>query len=764
MVANPSQPFDTELLPPPSGDPIGNPVGRKMFMLLAEIIKDKESQDLPRRWLYYYKLKRNKHWKNPDKPGLVTANLLGAHRKRIVNQLCAKAPTFNVRRMTNLPDDKAEAFEDILRFQEYFWQEKEQQILFRTSVDNGETYGVAIEHVPFNPDLEGGLGDPEPMIVDPFYFGVYPPSCLDNQKAEANFYFYPMTIRESRRKWPKYAHLIKPDTEIMKELGDERRTIHGGKSGGGRGWLSEVLGTVYRMFGTDSAQWGEDEKCLICCCYVKDYSVRETETQGDEILDDQQRGTGQYTPAKGKAYAYKGNIRYAVSCNGGELTLEDRDNPNVNPSLPEELVKQTYLWDKFPFTLVQSEIDTSTIWGPPDAEQLEGLQVEMNKLLTRLNMFADKATRLKLKNPSSSGVPDSHLTNRPGIVKPKNAMESKGIEWLQPPAFPMDLKVIFDIFKELFYALGGAELQFLQQQGQGEIAYKTVAALLERIAVMLLGKEASYGKLCRERGRMVTSHVQNFYTNERMIPFKDPETGQDTVKGIVGENLIVPMKLTVVSGSTMPVSRIAELEQAIKLREMGDIDQEEHLKKHNWQDYKTVIKRMQAGPFAALLEMLRKIGTPEPLLQVMQGLQSVDPKKFEQAVQSGELPTFEDLIAGTEEGEETNPVDQADAELKKAQAQKTMAEAENAIANRDLTKEKVITERLIQLTKATGMKLDEEKIKIERAKIVSDMENKRVDGLSKMSKTSEFGEKKSPSQGSFRERGRVSNNDLGARE
>jgi hypothetical protein len=45
---------------------------------------------------------------------------------------------------------------------------------------------------------------------------------------------------------------------------------------------------------------------------------------------------------------------------------------------------------------------------------------------------------------------------------------------------------------------------------------------------------------------MYLSHVMNFYTEERWITYKDP-SGEKAVKSVVGTEMIIPAKLTVVS-------------------------------------------------------------------------------------------------------------------------------------------------------------------------------------------------------------------------
>ncbi len=95
------------------------------------------------------------------------------HRQRTVNMLTDNSPTFNVTRMGEAGDE--DVFLTLERLARHWWIEQEQQAVLEKSVINGETYGVAVEKVIFDPDLEYGLGEVRTVAVDPFRFAVYPP-------------------------------------------------------------------------------------------------------------------------------------------------------------------------------------------------------------------------------------------------------------------------------------------------------------------------------------------------------------------------------------------------------------------------------------------------------------------------------------------------------------------------------------------------------------------------------------------------------------
>ncbi len=687
--------------------PEGNKnVGFDVFTILDEILADKQTLGLPAKWTYYYRLGRNKHWKNKSKKvALKEANLLNTHRQKTVNSLTDNNPTFNIKRI-GAEEGKEGVYDTLLHIAQHWWHDQEQQKVLRKSVLGGETNGCCIEKMVFNPDLEGGLGDAETIVVDPFHFGCYPVKFLDNQKTDANLHYRSMSIREARRKWPKHADKIKSDKEWTQDMGDSRREIQAGSTGGqgGVSWHTKIGNVVKHMLGNFVDQeGGPGDEVLIVEAWVKDYT-RE--------LDDKNQGFEKYT----------GNIRRITCCNGGELVLEDKDNPSINPTLELELARKTYLFDKFPFSLTQSVTDNVSPWGSSDFEQLEGLQLEINKTLSQYNLFKDKVSRLKIINPKDSGVKNSQLDNYPGVISPANRLVAAGLRYLDPPKNPIDLIQALGIYKDLFFLVAGDfEMDRAKEPGRSVIAYKAIAALLEKEATMKKDKEGNYSSMIRIRGRMYISMVQNWYTEEREVPYE--EDGEELVEKVNGWDLIVPAKLTVISGSTMPISRVQEREEAIELFKLQAIPLEELLKKLDWPEWKKVGRSMREGPFSAILQMLDQIGAPPQFLQFLQQLFQTDPKEFEKALKAEQVPPFETLVQPQGQlGEGQDPAQEAELAEQQASTELKMAQAEKVDADIALIEEKILSERILQLVKASGISLDASKLKIERARLVTEME------------------------------------------
>jgi hypothetical protein len=553
-----------ELLPPAARPDL---VGRRVFELLHAVVADKTRLGLADKWTHHYRLGLGRTWRTVAQPGvpLVSANLLHLHRQRTVNLLTDNNPTFNVNRVGPAGDE--ELFRALERAATWWWTEQEQQAVFERSVINGETYGVAVEKVVFDPDLEYGLGEVRTVVVDPFAFGVYPTSCLDIQDAEAVLHFTSVSLREAARRWPHAADKLTSDASILAQLGDGRREAVLG-DGSRQGLFGRFGEVVKAIVGAGGGIGPSEDATLVCECWVRDYTM------------------------DGDAPRYPGFIRCVTVAGAGEVVLDDRPNPSINPALSPTEAMAAYLYDRFPFALANSLTDPASLWGASDFEQLAELQLEVNKCLSQLTYHKDRCARPKIVNPRDSGVANAAFTNRQGIINPASMAAAQGIRYLEFTNNTKDIESVLGIYRELFSQISGiGEVERATASDHPVIAYKAIAALIEQASTLLRGKIRNYSRLIRERGRMFLSHMQNWYTEQRWISFT--ENGRATAVPIHGAKCRIPARLTVVSGSTMPVSRVQQREEALALYQMGAIDRRDLLEKLDWSSRAGVLERME---------------------------------------------------------------------------------------------------------------------------------------------------------------------------
>lgn len=718
-------------------------VGIKVFEILDKIIKDKNNLGLPTRWKRNTELVKNKFWKSTSKEvPLTSANLIYVHVRQVVNQLTDNNPTFDITPLGMTDDEQEAVFDKLKNTADFWWRDQEQQAIFRRSVWNGETNGTYIEKVIFNPDLEM-IGEVETILVDPYHFGVYPVDCTDTQKAEVVLHFRPYTVREVKRMWGEAAKDVTPDNSLIKELGDDRREIIAGSPDPNRGYYGSIGGTVKNILNTAGDSQDPDEQVLVVEAWIRDRSAVSTENVIESTNND---GTVEVVKEKIVKPKYKGDIRRVVTCNLGKIVLEDKDNPSINPMLPDEQARLTYLYDKFPFNTGQSVENPFSLWGDDDIMQLAPILTEINKTLSQITYFKDKSVRSKLINPLDSGVKNNEFTNTTGIINPSNSMTSQGIRWMDSPKVEMDLVQYLDIYKSLFFIVSGSfETAQAEFPGQDVIAYKAIAALLENAAKRNAHKEAAATKIARERGRMFLSHAMNWYTEERYITVED-RRGKEQPMAIRGTDMIVPAKLTVVSGSTMPVSQVQRREEARELYKLQGIDAKELLDAHDWPNADDVVQRMQAGPLGEAMDKLGAVGVPPALLEYIKGVATSKPQDIEKAAKDGKLPDFMTALKQALTGQQEGPsmAEQAATGKVAAEAAKAHASADKDTADTQrilietimsalktqaeiaLIQEQATTEQFNRGVRDEGVKMDWKKLEQEAAKIVNDFEAQRI--------------------------------------
>ena len=670
-----------ELLPPASKP---DAVGKKVFELLEEVINEKVRLGLHEKWLRHYRLGRNQPWNGTAPSGvpLSSVPLLFMHRQRTVNTLTDNDPTFNV---PPLGDDADRGtYTTIGKAADYWWREQEQQAVFEKSIINGETYGIAIEKVVFNPDVEYGMGEVETVVVDPFYFGIYPVTCQEVQKAEAVMFFRPMSVREAKRLWPSQAANIKSDTDLLTQLGDDRRDHINPEPDGKLG----VVGRLRAWLGGGAESTGlsiRKDELLVCECWVRDYTMETVKQAGEPVMTEGPDGmmVQAETMMEITKPKYPGFIRCVTVCCNGKVVLDDKPNPSISPLLSTDEAMRSYLYDKFPFAVTNSITDPCTIWGMSDFEQLDSLQHEANKCLSQIIYHKDRCARPKILNPKDSGVHNNQFTNRLGIINPASYAAAQGIRYLDFPNNTQDIQSVFELVKSMFMLVGGTfdMDQAASVNGDSRLALKSIQTLIERQATMMRGKIRNYYRLIRERGRMFVSLMQNWYTEDRWISFQDK--GQEYTQPINGKNLRVPVRLTVVDGSTMPVSKVAQREEAIELYRQGAVDRRYLHDALDVPNRAELDSRMDQGPNGVLLQRAAQAGAPNQVVQWMQGLGSMDDQSFAIQLNKQQLPPppFQldpnDPVAAKIMLE--NRVKDADVQVKLADARLKDAQAQSAM-------------------------------------------------------------------------------------
>jgi hypothetical protein len=614
---------------PPEGD---ESVGHVAFQILERIVRDKDRKRLPQKWFRNYEMYRNHHWRSGASAPipLASISLVNAHVERTVNLLTDNNPTFDV------IGENDEVADSLHKMSRYWWNETEQQDIYGDSVKMAEVNGCTVEKVIFNPSLNNGLGDVETIVVDPHNFGFWPLNEKRAEKWEVAAHYYTMPLNQVRRKWPEFKEVIKPDTKWKEQLGERRREVVGGTTRplpqGTGGDFAQDHAIIH---GNPAIMkiMGRGDEVLILELWIKDYTLIQVEQQGATIELDLSTGiVGTTEPAIiEKVPKYPGFVRVVTSCNGGDVILSDRQNPSINPTLPEEKVSMTFLYNRFPFTLTPSTKDPVTPWGYAAIEQLEQLNIEIDKSMSQLNYMKDRMARSPLINPKDTMIPNSDFSNAARIVNPKNSVVAKAIRYMESPPVQNDIQIILNTYRELFDKIAGTFDLTDPSVMKGRLAFKTVAAILENMHTLIRGKIRTYGRMIRDRGRMYISHVQNWYTEERFFFLQ--EGGVPTQGSLVGPESITPLSFQVVSGSTMPTSRLQQREEALQLFEAGAIGIRDLLESLEWPDRAEITNRMEAGVMGPLIEKMEALGVDPQAIEIVQEIANMDESTYNAYVQ-----------------------------------------------------------------------------------------------------------------------------------
>lgn len=114
--------------------------------------------------------------------------------------------------------------------------------------------------------------------------------------------------------------------------------------------------------------------------------------------------------------------------------------------------------------------------------------------------------------------------------------------------------------------------------------------------------------------------------------FSKTEAGVTEVENVTSSQMLIPIHFTVVSGSTMPTSRMQQREEAKELHAQGAIDIRELLIRLDWPDRLEVIKRMEMGVIGATLERMEALGVSPEVMQMVQQIANMDESEYNAAV------------------------------------------------------------------------------------------------------------------------------------
>jgi hypothetical protein len=442
------------------------------------------------------------------------------------------------------------------------------------------TIGTVISKQEWDEDANFGLGEYEFELVDPIH--CYPdPNARDvNDKFCRRFQTaVPTDLEEVKRKYPKWAHLLKPNVGDMPltqqarvEVEDDYRVRS----------VSDYDMLIQSDRPIDSDR---PSQVLLVTTYchsdeVEEYEIMEKDKEGQEIKKYQTR----------KKYP---NGRKIVHANG--VLLEDIENP--------------YIDGKFPFARGVDHLRPRTFWGMGEVEQLRGPQEMINKLISYT-----MDVLILMGNPiwvvdSDSGIDTDNLVNQPGLVVEKNpqteARRESGVQ-LQPFIL-QTMDRLINLFDQISGVndvsrgatpsanASGVAIDMLQEAAQTKLRLKSrnVEHWLTQVGKQHVARILQYYKIPRiirltgddNAGRFfrvaVDERIDESGENQMVMQMQEMQRNEETgqmattdVREIVAKG---NLDVVIATGTTLPFAKAKRENQATKLLELGIYDESDYL-------------------------------------------------------------------------------------------------------------------------------------------------------------------------------------------
>ena len=355
----------------------------KFFYGLYEAAKSEKARlQIPERAQGNYRLFRGDHWQKQRTRkdfAKMTINLYFANVMRTKSVLTSRNPVAEVVDMDGVSDDASKVLTAKLK---KWWKDTNQKKKLSTTALSMESYGITIER----PYWDFEMSRPDVKVWD--IYGFFPaPGNYSDIARYAPYICYaeavPTEKIEKEFKQEKDSVLASDVYSLLGEDREEYRPIPVGSHRGVRGQDHVNYSSGFQQVGIPRTGGTRDirqARGLKIEIWVRDYSTHMV--KGIQEFEDPLSGGINYVEIKEEQPKYPGGIRRVTITNDGDLLLEDIANPNINPELPIEKAKETFLYNNFPCIKANSYEDTTSIWGFSAAEQVADLNMRIDEIVT----------------------------------------------------------------------------------------------------------------------------------------------------------------------------------------------------------------------------------------------------------------------------------------------------------------------------------------------------------------------------------------------
>ena len=602
--------------------------------------------------------------------------------------LTANKPAFRVSPREDSDNKVAQAMNGLL---EYMWQISDGDRVLRNTVDDYYVTGMGAIQVYIDPMMDMGKGEVCVHDVDPLDIYIDPNSrdrfCGDAENIIVSRLF---TKDQAKQLYPMYEKAIKnastenfqsdrPTTErqddgemfFPEEADTQTTTTFAQSDEYVRGYerYTKLVLDMYRVYHS----WSGEEKLI----YEEDweeYLSTKVWTINGQIIEDvdsaaqiAQQIMTQYAQLRQKALVQEQDAPEPPKLE--ELTFMDllEDEKIKSVTVPTKRIKMCVIMgdkvlyerllpiEDYPIVFFMN-MHTRTPFPMSDVRMVKGLQEYINKIRSLIIAHATTSTNTKVLIPSGS-IDMEDFENKwaqPGVAIEVDFDQGQPVT-VQPSPLPNELYSNEQTAKnDIDHQLGLYELMM----GNSQVApstYKATVSIDEFGQRKMKSKLADIEVGLRRLGQIAIPMMQQLYTEEKVVRILKPNNSMNEytvnkrlyddkgeLAGVINRLDMGKYDVIVVTGSTLPTNRYAQLELYMDAFKNGIIDKQEVLKKTEVFDMEGVLKRTDI-----IAQLQGQLKQAQESIKKLQGDLQTREREAYHAKQKAELEKFKSTLDGT---------------------------------------------------------------------------------------------------------------------
>jgi hypothetical protein len=584
-------------------------------------VAEKERLGKPADFLSSYAMYRGRQVKqqtgrkgnNPQQQVKNQIGIFFSNIERTVSNITARNPTGEVVDMDGIGDDAQLVMSQELK---KWWKDTGQQALTRATAKNMEIYGIT----PEKPSWDKKTKRPAIAVVDPFQFCPAPGN-WENDEISTKCPYICYAYLEFVSEMESFFNVKDIAPEDAYDLLGVVREEYKSQSGSGQsiGNYADPM-TVRRDKGETSDK--KIQRCLVVEVWIRDGRTK-TEKTSEPIINEA-TGMPEMDEAGGfmvrettrTVPVYRDGIRKITitktkdpAIKSGVMVLDDCENPNLNPAIPDELACNTYPWGRLPVYFANSYKDGVSLWGFSIAEPVGYLIQVISTIIAKLIAYVINVLVPPLIVQQHCGITREMIEStieKGGRLVLMPSIPKARIEFMTVPNLPETFFRVLDLVIKLFDRVYQIEDADRGVQPTGVIAASAIVALQERNQVLMQAKTSAIDGLVENRSRWAIGLWQNHGTADDSV-----DVAGEAVRFVGTDYVGRRFNFTVESGSTTPRTSLQNQELAFELFKLKAVDQKAILEVLNFPNWKEILQRTAGDQLDQALQILVGAGLPD---------------------------------------------------------------------------------------------------------------------------------------------------------